>query len=54
MWSLVVPVHVKSLPQVKFIQIFLKITSIVHRKLYRPIICTNSYDTMHDSGDTAD
>ena len=51
MWSLFVPVHVKSLPNVKFIQIFLKITSIVPRKLYRLIIYTNN---MHDSGDTAD
>ena len=29
MLSLFVPVHVKSLPKVKFIQILLKITSIV-------------------------
>ena len=29
MLSLFVPVHMKSLPKVKFIQIFLKITSIL-------------------------
>ena len=46
MWSLFVPVHVKSLPKVKVIQILLKIISIVPRKSCRFIIYTNAYDNI--------
>ena len=38
--------------KLKSIQIWLKITSIVPRKSYLLIIYANSYDNMHDSGDT--
>ena len=50
MSSLCVPVDQKlNWVKLKLIQILLKITSIVHRKLYLLIIYTNSYDNMHDS-----
>ena len=39
--------------KLKSIQILLNITFIVPRKSYLPIIYTNIYDNMHDSGDTA-
>ena len=54
MWSLFVPVHVKTFTKSEIYSNMAQITSIVPRKSYRLIIYTNSYDNMHDSGDTAD
>ena len=54
MWSLFVPVHVQiDQNKLKSIQILLEITSIVPRKLYLLLIYTNSYDNIHDAGNTA-
>ena len=38
--------------KLKSIQILLKVTSIVPKKSHLFIICTNSCDNMHGSGDT--
>ena len=42
-----------GLNKLNSIQILLRITSIVPRKLYQLIIYTHSYDNMYDSGDSA-
>ena len=49
MWSLYVPIHVKSLPKViklKSVQILLKITGLAHRKSYVVIICANAVKSL--------
>ena len=58
MWSLYMPILSKvdqkiNWVKLKLIKILLKITSIVRRNSYLLIIYTNSYDNMHNSGDTA-
>ena len=59
MWSLFVPVHVQIWPKVKLGQVEVDSNiaqnhfHIVHRKSDLLIIYINSYDDMHNSGDTA-
>ena len=45
MWSLYVPIHVKSLPKVKMYQAEVS-SNIAHRKSYVVIICANSVKSL--------
>ena len=49
MWSLFVPVYVKSWPKVKWGQVEVDSNIAKKKKSYLLIIYTNSYDNMHDS-----